>query len=139
MTVVAQFNGFAFKNSDTEVHADDMIVCFDMFNQALNLTFTVDLPVVEKQYQVWVNKTNDPQNEEPIDIDGFEVALIKTEYSEIAVGKITYFDDEIFAIDGQPVLIDEQSIIEINQWLEDHASTMFKKERENKDLYDLYG
>lgn len=128
MTVVAQFNGFAFKKSDTEVHADDMIVCFDMFNQALNLTFTIDLPVVEKQYQVWVNKTSDPQNEKPIDIDGFEVALIKTEYSEIAVGKITYFDDGIFAVDGQPVLIDEQSVIEINQWLEDHANTMLSKE-----------
>lgn len=129
MTVASQFNGFAFKSNGTEVHADDMIVCFDMFNHSLGLTFSVELPVVAKQYQVWINKTNDPQNEEPLGIDGFEVALIKTEYSDIAVGKIIYHDDKIFAIDNQPVLIDEQSIIEINQWLEDHANTMFSKEK----------
>jgi hypothetical protein len=122
---VAKFYGFKVDVSSIEIHKDS--VAFDI--KCDGLTISVDLPTVSCQYDTTVNHTSDPQNEHDVTIDSQEVAKVKTTYYELAVGKVIYFDDEVFAIDDQPVLIDDHDVSLINQVLKEHAIDNFSKEQ----------
>ena len=81
------------------------------------------MPTVRCELSTILNNTSDPQNERDAYFDGAEVALIKTEYAQLAVGKVIDFKEGVFAVDDQPILIDEFDII--NQALYEHYEAKF--------------
>lgn len=118
---VAKFDSFKVDVSTINIYDNE--VTFQLECKSLNLFIGVGLPTVRCELSTILNNTSDPQNERDAYFDGAEVALIKTEYAQLAVGKVIDFKEGVFAVEDQPILIDEFDII--NQALYEHYEAKF--------------
>ena len=118
---VAKFD--SFKVDVSTINIGDNEVSFELECKSLNLFIGVDLPIYECTLSTVFNSTSDPQNDHEVDFIGAEVDLTETDYEYLAIGKIIDFKEGVFAVEGQPILIDEVDII--NQALYEHYEAEF--------------